>query len=217
MYARSVIRVLIADDHGLVRDGVQRVLDAQPDMSVCGHAADGEEALAAVASLRPDVVVLDVSMPRLGGLETLQRLRQRHPEVHAILLSVRGDPPLLESAIALGARGYVLKNAPSEEVVAAIREVASGGRHWSAPLCSRAEAAASEAPPATLPSAALSVRERQILCLIAEGHSAKEIAGKLGISAKTVEAHRTSLMRKLGARKATDLVRYAVRHGFVDG
>jgi DNA-binding NarL/FixJ family response regulator len=212
-----VIRVLIADDHSLVRDGVQRVLDAQPDMSVCGHAANGEEALAAVASLHPDVVVLDVSMPRLGGLETLQRLRQRHPEVRTILLSYRGDPPLLESALALGARGYVLKNAPSEEIVAAIREVAAGGCHWSAPLAPFAESAAHEKPGGTPSFVVLSGRERQTLRLIAEGLSAKEIGAQLGISAKTVEAHRTSLMRKLGARKATDLVRYAVRHGFVDG
>ena len=212
-----MIRVLIADDHGIVRAGLQMLLDAQPDITVCAHAADGEEALAAVASQRPDVVELDVSMPRLGGFETLQRLHQRHPGVRVILLSYGGDQPLVESAVALGARGYLLKTAPTEELATAIREVAAGGRYWSAPLAAYARAAPREThgPPPTL--ACLSGRERQILRMIAEGHSAKEIGAKLGISAKTVEAHRTSLMRKLGARKATDLVRYAVRHGFVDG
>ena len=211
-----MISVLIADDHGLVREGVQRLIEAQGDMRVCAQASDGEEALLAVATLHPDVVVLDVSMPRLGGLETLKMLRERHPGTRAILLSYRGDLPLVESAVALGANGYVLKNSRAEEIVDAIREVAAGGYHFSAPIAPSALPMLREPRGAAGPFASLSGRERQILCLIAEGHSAKEIGTQLGISAKTVEAHRTSLMRKLGMRKATELVRYAVRHGLVE-
>jgi len=212
-----MISVLVVDDHGLVREGVQRLIEAQSDMWVCGQAADGHEALAAIPRLRPDVVVLDVSMPHLGGLETLKALRERHPEMRAILLSYRGDLPLVESAVALGANGYVLKNSRAEEIVDAIREVAAGGHHFSAPIAPSALPMLREPRGGAGPFATLSVRKRQILCLIAEGHSAKEIGTQLGISAKTVEAHRTSLMRALGMRKATELVRYAVRHGLVEG
>ena len=156
-------------------------------------------------------------MPRLGGLDALERLRAKHPGLKVILLSVHSDSPYIQTAVSLGADGYVLKSGRATEVVAAVGAVTRGGSYFSPPVAKeiveqlrRPERASSE------PFASLSSREREVLRLIADGLSAKEIASELGISAKTVEAHRTSLMRKLGARKATELVRYALRHGLIE-
>lgn len=211
-----MISTLIADDHGLVREGLRRLLEAEPDIEVSGEAADGREVLDQVSSRQPDVLILDISMPRLGGLETLERLRADHPSVKVVLLSVHSDPPFIQSAVALGADAYVLKNAPATEVVAAVRAVLNGGSYFS-PAIAREILSQLRKPRRKGGSSAslLSGRERQVLNLIADGYSAKEIAVELKISTKTVEAHRTSLMRKLGARKATELVRYALRHGLI--
>lgn len=209
--------IVIADDHGIVREGLRRLLESEPDFTVVGEAADGREVLERVSSLRPDVVVLDITMPRLGGLETLERLRAEHPGTKVILLSVHGDSPFIQSAIALGADGYVLKTGRVAEIVTAIRETTRGGSYFS-PAVAREIVERLRTPqgegddPFTL----LTSREREILNRIAEGLSAKEIAVELDLSTKTVEAHRTSLMRKLGVRKATELVRYALRHGLIE-
>lgn len=209
--------IVIADDHGIVREGLRRLLESEPDFTVVGEAADGREVLEQVSSLRPDVVVLDITMPRLGGLETLERLRAEHPGTKVILLSVHGDSPFIQSAIALGADGYVLKTGRVAEIVTAIRETTRGGSYFS-PAVAREIVERLRTPqgegddPFTL----LTSREREILNRIAEGLSAKEIAVELDLSTKTVEAHRTSLMRKLGVRKATELVRYALRHGLIE-
>ena len=156
-------------------------------------------------------------MPRLGGLETLERLRNDHPEVKVILLSVHGDAPFIQSAISLGADGYVLKNGRAAEIVTAIRAVTKGGSYFS-PVVAREIVEQLRTPQSRNhePFSVLSAREREVLHLIAEGMSAKEVASELSISTKTVEAHRTSLMRKLGVRKATELVRYALRHGLIE-
>ena len=213
----SVISVLVADDHGIVREGLRRLLEAEEDVEVVCEAGDGREVLDQVEKHQPDVVVLDITMPRLGGLETLERIRSKHPGVKVILLSVHGDPPFIQSAISLGADGYVLKNGRASEVVTAIRAVTKGGSYFS-PAVAReiVEQLRSPKPAADEPFTLLSGREREVLHLIAEGLSAKEVATNLEISTKTVEAHRTSLMRKLGVRKATELVRYALRHGLIE-
>jgi len=212
-----VISVLIADDHGIVREGLRRLLEAEPDISVCAEASDGQEALERAEKHRPELVILDITMPRLGGLETLQRLRAEHPEMKVILLSMHGDPTFIESAVALGVDGYILKDGRASEVLAAVRAVMKGGSYFSPPVAREiVEQVRSPKRGGTEPFSVLSAREREVLRLIADGLSAKEIASDLGISTKTVEAHRTSLMRKLGARKATELVRYAVRHGLVE-
>jgi len=209
--------VLVADDHGIVREGLRRLLESEPDLEVVGEAGDGREVLAQVELYQPDAVVLDITMPKLGGLETLERLRAKHPGVKAILLSVHSDSPFIQSAISLGADGYVLKNGRADEIVTAVREVMAGGSYFS-PIVAKEiveqlrTPQKAEAEPFTL----LSGREREVLHLIADGLSAKEIAVELEISTKTVEAHRTSLMRKLGVRKATELVRYALRHGLIE-
>ncbi len=213
----QVISVLVADDHGIVREGLRRLLDSEPDLSVAAEATDGREVLEEVARHRPDVVVLDITMPRLGGLETLERLRASQPQIKVILLSVHSDPRFIQSAISLGADGYVLKNGRAAEIVSAIRAVTKGGSYFS-PLVAREIVEQLRAPKSggNEPFSLLSVREREVLHLIAEGMSAKEIASDLKISTKTVEAHRTSLMRKVGVRKATELVRNAVRHGLIE-
>jgi DNA-binding NarL/FixJ family response regulator len=212
-----VISALIADDHSVVREGLRRLLEAETDITVCAEAADGQEALRLVEKHQPSLVILDISMPRLGGLETLERLRAEHPGLKVILLSMHGAPPLIQSAVTLGADGYLLKNGRASEVVAAVRAVIKGGSYFSPPVAREiVEQARSPKRGTAEPFSTLSAREREVLHLIADGLSAKEIASKLGISTKTVEAHRTSLMRKLGARKATELVRYALRHGLVE-
>ncbi len=191
------------------------LLEADPEIRVCGQASDGREVLEQVGRSRPDVVILDITMPNLGGLETLERLRLAHPEVKAILLSVHGDPPFVQSAVSLGAEGYLLKNGPASEVLEAVRAVVSGGSYFSPPVAREIVDQLRQPQRGGDPFSLLSSREREVLHLIAEGLSAKEIATQLGISTKTVEAHRTSLMRKLNVRKATELVRYALRHGLV--
>jgi two-component system response regulator NreC len=209
--------ILIADDHGIVREGLRRILDAEQDLSVCGEAADGREVLEQVERLKPDCVVLDISMPRLGGLETLERIRRKFPRTRVVLLSVHGDSPFVQSAISLGADGYVLKNGRATEIISAVRAVLSGGNYFSPPVAKEiVEQFRGPRKETSEPFTLLSSREREVLQLIAEGLSSKEVATELDISAKTVEAHRTSLMRKVGVRKATELVRYALRHGLIE-
>lgn len=193
------------------------MLEAEGDVEVSGEARDGREVLQHVEEHKPQVVVLDISMPRMGGLETLERLRTSYPNVKVVLLSVHADAPFIQSAIALGADGYVLKNGRAAEIVTAIRAVTKGGSYFS-PMVAREIVEQLRTPQARShdPFSVLSTREREVLNLIAEGMSAKEVATELEISTKTVEAHRTSLMRKLGVRKATELVRYALRHGLIE-
>ena len=216
-YSQSMISIVVADDHGIVREGLRRLLESEPGLKVCGEAADGREVLEQVASTKPDIVVMDITMPRLGGLETLERLRKEHKQTKVILLSAHSDPSFIQSAISLGTDGYVLKDVRASEIVTAIREVMKGGSYFS-PAVAREIVDQLRAPrPASEdPFKLLSGREREVLHLIADGLSAKEVAVELSISTKTVEAHRTSLMRKLGVRKATELVRYALRHGLIE-
>lgn len=212
-----MLSILVADDHGIVREGLRRVLEAESDLKVCGEARDGREVLEAVERTHPNFVILDISMPGLGGLETLERLRAEHPAVKVLLLSVHGDATFIESAVSLGADGYLLKDGRASEVLAAVRAIERGGSYFSPPVA-REIAAQLRSPRRSPrdPFSLLSQREREVLHLIAEGLSAREVADRLGISVKTVEAHRTSLMRKLGVRKATELVRYALRHGLIE-
>jgi DNA-binding NarL/FixJ family response regulator len=207
-----MISILIADDHPLIRDGILRAVESEPDLQICAEASDGEEALGAIERYRPDVAVLDVGMPKLGGLETLRLLRERYPGTRTLLISVRGEPALVDSAIRLGADGYLLKGSNPKEIVEAIRDIASGGNHFGVGLVPEP----GEVDPGAGPFHRLSTRELDVLRRIAEGFAAKAIADQLKISPKTVEAHRSSLLRKLGLKKATELVRYAVRYGLIE-
>ena len=216
-YAHRMISIVVADDHGIVREGLRRLLESETDFKVCGEAADGQEVLDEVQRTNPDIVVLDITMPRMGGLETLERLRSEHQDTRVILFSVHNDPPFIQSAVGLRVDGYVLKNGPASEIVTAVREVMKGGSYFS-PAVAReiVEQVRSPKTDSQDPFKLLSAREREVLHLIAEGLTAKEVSTELSISTKTVEAHRTSLMRKLGVRKATELVRYALRHGLIE-
>jgi DNA-binding NarL/FixJ family response regulator len=210
-----VISVLVADDHSVVRKGIRHVIESDGHLRVCAEASDGLEVLEMIEKHEPQVVILDITMPRLSGLESLERIRAEHPGVKTILLSVHADPPMIQNAVALGADGYVLKNARTSEILAAVHAVVKGGSYFS-PTVAREIVAQIRDPRRDKPFSVLTGREREVLHRIAEGYAAKEIAQELQLSTKTIEAHRTSLMRKLGLRKATELVRYAVRHGLIE-
>ena len=211
-----MISVLVADDHSIVRKGIRHLIEAESDIIVCAEASDGKEVLEQMEKHQPDIAILDITMPRLSGLETLQQIRDKYPEVKTILLSVHSDPPMIQNAVTLGVDGYLLKNARGSEILSALRAVARGGSYFS-PAVAReiVSQIRNPRPIGEQPFSILSKREREVLHLIADGFAAKEIAVQLHISTKTVEAHRTSLMRKVGVRKATELVRYAVRHGLI--
>ncbi len=176
-YLAPMISIVIGDDHGIVREGLRRLIESEPDLKVCGEASDGREVLEEVARSKPDVVVLDISMPRLGGLETLERLRAQHPDTKVVLLSVHSDPPFIQSAIALGTDGYLLKDGRASEIVKAIRAVMKGGSFFS-PAVAReiVQQLRSTRSASGDPFSLLSGREREVLHLIADGMSAKEVA-----------------------------------------
>ncbi|MCH2169320.1 response regulator transcription factor [Myxococcota bacterium] len=211
-----MIRILVADDHSIVREGIRRVIETTQNVEVCAEASDGAEVLGCVERHRPDVVVLDINMPNLSGLECLQQIKADYDKTRVILLSFRSDGPVVQSAVNLGADGYVLKNARTDDLVDAIRAVISGGNYFSPQIAKEIISQVRDPQSGTEPFSSLSNREREILRQIADGQSAKEIAVALNISVKTVEAHRTNLMRKLKVKKATELVRYAIRHGLID-
>ncbi len=209
------MRVLIADDHGIVRGGLRLLLDRQPDMEVVGEAADGAEAVAAALAHRPDLAILDVSMPTLTGLQAARAIRARAPEVSVLMLSMHDDERYLFEALKAGAAGYVLKHEAGQELVDAARAVARGESFLTS-AGQRSLVRAWMADESTGPREPLSPREQEVLKLVAEAHTNREIGEILGLSEKTVETHRASLLRKLGMRDRVELVRYAIRRGLVE-
>jgi DNA-binding NarL/FixJ family response regulator len=210
-----VIRVLVVDDHAVVRAGLRLLLDAEEDIEVVAEAGDGEEAVRAARLERPDVVLLDVVMPNVTGIEAAPQVLRAAPEAKLLFLSMQDDPSYVREAFAAGASGYVLKEAADVEVVQAVREVAAGGRYVHPALGARmATAAAQEAREAE--EDPLSEREREVLRLLALGHTNQEIAKMLFISVRTAETHRAHVLRKLGVGSRADLVRYALAHGLLD-
>jgi two-component system, NarL family, response regulator LiaR len=201
------IRVLIADDHAVVRQGLRTFLDLQEDVEVVGEAADGEQALAAVAELEPDVVVIDLVMPNVDGIEVIRRLKQHAPGTRAIVLSSFIEDDKLFPAVRAGAAGYLLKDVQPQELVAAIRTVHAGGS-----LLHPAVAARLMKEIATDP---LTPREREVLALIARGMPNKLIARELDVAEKTVKAHVSSILAKLGVADRTQAALFAVREGLV--
>ena len=202
------IRLVLADDHVLVRQGLKTLLQSA-GFVVAGEAADGREAVRLVRSENPDVAVLDISMPQFNGLNAALELARLCPRVKLVLLTQHDEPQYVTEALRCGVRGYVLKSQAARDLVQAIEGVCRGEVYLSPGVAS----AVAEAYLAPQHTTALSVRERQVLQLIAEGHSTKAIAARLAISAKTVESHRSKLMQKLDIHDTASLVRYAIRHG----
>jgi two-component system, NarL family, response regulator NreC len=211
------LSIVLADDHPVVRRGLQALLEAEPDFSVAGETGDGLEAVRLVERLQPDVLILDLMMPGLSGLEALPIVRQRSPRTRVVVLSMHSNNAFVAAALKGGATGYVLKGSEEENLVRAVREAAAGRRFLSPPVTERAiDAYIEQARAAPLdPHETLSAREREVLQLAAEGKTSAETAARLHISHRTVENHRASLMRKLGLKNQSELVRYALRRGLI--
>jgi len=209
------IRVVLADDHRLFREGLRTLLDQQPHLEVVGEAADGTSLLARVPAWRPDVVLMDVSMPGLNGLEATRRLRAEHPGVAVVVLSMHADHRFVVEALRAGALGYVLKDCEVAALVEAIRCAARGEIHLAPAVAGNVVrdylALATDRPESAF--SVLSAREREVLQMLSEGRSVKEIAQSLVVSIKTVETHRKNVMDKLDIHSIAELTRYALREG----
>jgi two-component system response regulator NreC len=208
------IRVVIVDDHAVVRAGLRLLLEREPEIEPVAEAANAEEALFRVIEHKPDVVLIDVTMPGESGIEAIPKLLEVSPATKFLVLSMQDDPRYVRDAFAAGASGYVLKEAADSEVVAAIHQVATGGNYVNPALGARLvtadaqERAEAEADP-------LSKREHEVLRLLALGHTNQEISKTLYISVRTAETHRAHIMQKLGLSSRAELVRYALRHGLI--
>lgn len=214
----SDIRVLLVDDHALVREGIRLLLDKIEWVECVGEAKDGHEAIDRIEATRPHVVLLDISMPGMNGLETLLRIGKKHPEVRVIILSMHASEEYVYQALAGGAAGYFLKDSGTEELGAAIQAVFRGDIYLSSSVSRSVISTYVRRRGVSVrpdPFDILTSRQREILQLIAESHSTKGIARKLGISVKTVETHRAKLMARLKIRDVAGLVRYTIRTGLV--
>jgi len=208
-------RVLLADDHRMVAEGLKALLT--PAFDLVGVVEDGRALLREAAALAPDVVITDITMPGLSGIEALARLREEQPAIKVIVLTMHQDVAYARRALALGASGYVLKHAAPEELVLAINAALVGRTFLSPELTSALLQASGRDPKqAQDPVAAMTPRQREVLRLFAEGKTAKEIGAELGISARTVETHKYELMRTLGVKTSAELVHFAIRHGIVE-
>ena len=212
----SKIKILVVDDHAILREGIRALLSLYPDIEVVGEASDGLEAINKTRLLTPDIVLMDVAMPGLGGLEATTEIKKQSPSSRVVILTQHEDTEYIFPILKAGAAGYVLKKAVGTELVAAIRAVAAGGSFLypsvAAAVIEGYLHKGSEAEPSY---DRLSDREKQVLKLIAEGNSNKEIADMLSLSVKTVIAHRANLMEKLDIHNRTDLVKYAIRKGLI--
>ncbi|MCC6927733.1 MAG: response regulator transcription factor [Gemmatimonadaceae bacterium] len=222
----GVIRVVLVDDHGIVREGLRQVLATDGDFDVVGEASNGEQALAVAQQVQPDVILLDITMPGDSGLVVAQKLRSQVPAARVLMLSVHDDAEYVMQSVRAGAHGYLRKDTTPGDLRAAVRAV-HGGDAWFSPAVAkrltevlRSEATAPPAAPAPAVVAAsldvLTNREREVLALVARGLLNKEIGAQLGISTRTVEAHRDSMVRKLGIRSAAGLTRFALEQGLLE-
>jgi DNA-binding NarL/FixJ family response regulator len=212
------LRILLADDHVTVRHGLKLLIDGQTDMKVVSEAGDGETTIEQAVALKPDVVVMDISMPGMNGLVATRRLKHRQPETAIVTLTRHADDAYLQELLRAGASGYVLKQSAPSELLHAIRAVAAGGQYLDSTLTARVTAGflGREGKRESKSAVALSERESAVLRLIASGYSNKEIAGRLTLSVKTVEAHKANAMRKLGLKGRIDIVKYAVLQGWLE-
>lgn len=207
------LRLLLADDHKLVLDGISKLLEDEP--FTIDTVEDGRQVLAVAEELQPDIIVLDISMPFLNGIDAARRLRKIVPRAKILFLTMHADQEYVREALRAGASGYLLKRSAASELVVALHEVAQG-RAYISPQIAGAVLNDLRKPPVEQERAKLTPRQREALQLVAEGHSNKEIAGILGVSVKTVEYHKSCVMKALSLRTTAELTQYAIRHGLID-
>ena len=212
------VDIVLADDHHLVRQGLRALLESEPSLRVVGEASDGLEVLPLVERHKPRLVIVDVKMPGLNGLDVTRQLRDRAPGIGVIVLSMHADEAYVAQALLNGASGYVLKESRTADLLEAVNAVVDGRRYLSPPLSEKSVESWIEKASLQLdPYETLSPREREVLQLAAEGRNNPEISERLGISPRTVESHRSNLMRKLSLKGQTELVRYAIKRGLLPG
>jgi DNA-binding NarL/FixJ family response regulator len=211
----SMLRILIADDHPLVRRGLREIIAETPDMVVADEAADGREALSKAATGDYDVVLLDITMPFNSGVDVLSQLRNERPTLPVLMLSMHPEEQYAVRALRAGASGYVTKESAPEELVAAIRKVSGGGKYVSASLAERL-ASIVQGDGEALPHETLSRRESQVMCLIASGKTVSEVARELALSVKTISTYRARILEKLNLRNNAELMRYAIKNQLVE-
>lgn len=212
------IRVLVADDHAVLRAGLRMLIRAQADMDVVAEAADGDDAVRKAVEARPDVVLMDLSMPGSGGIRAIERLRQESPGSRVLVLTMHDVPAYLRAALGAGATGYVVKSAADSELLSAIRGVHRGRTVLDPELAAGVlQSSLGRRPAGGQAADPLSPREREVLDLIAQGYTNQQIADRFGLSVKTIETHRSRLVEKLGLRSRAELVRYAVDRGLFPG
>jgi DNA-binding NarL/FixJ family response regulator len=216
----KILRILVADDHDILRRGVRHLLSSRPDWQICAEARTGREAVLLCEEHKPDVAILDISMPELNGLEATRRIRKQSPLTSIIILSLHFSDELVKEVVEAGARGYVMKADTDRDLMNAVEAIANQ-RTFFTPRAAEMllsnlsdRLAPYEAP--TLLRSRLTPREREIVQLLAEGNSSKEVAGVLGISVKTAETHRANIMRKLQVHSASELVRYAIKNSIIE-
>lgn len=220
MNGPNELRILIADDHAITRTGLRELLSTRPGWTVCAEAATGREAVALAEQHRPDIAVMDIAMPELNGLEATRRIRKLFPSTEVLVLSLHYSDELVREVVDAGARAYVLKSDASKDLLRAVKSLANHQAYFTAPasevlikgFCDQNP----EATPAVSIPKILTSREREIVQLLAEGKSSKEVAGALGISVKTAETHRANILRKLKMHSVTELVRYAVKNHMIE-
>jgi two-component system, NarL family, response regulator NreC len=211
------LRIFLADDHMVVREGLKAMINAQPDMHVIGEAGDGQTAWQQAQECQPDVVIMDITMPNLNGVQATTQLKRACPDIKVLALSVHDDTSYLRQLLAAGATGYILKHTAAEDLIQAIRMVAGGGVYLDPALASHVVAGYVRVPSKASEffGAELSEREAEVVQRIAHGHSNKEIASQLNLSVKTVETYRARAMEKLGLESRSALVRYALERGWL--
>ena len=211
------VRILIVEDHATVREGLKLIVSAQSDMEVVGDTGDGRSAVSLAQQLQPDIVLMDISLPGLNGLKATALLKEHCPDVHVMALTRHQEDGYLHQMLRAGASGYILKQSPPAELLHAIRAVANGGKYLDSTVAGKMMGSyVGRAAGSAETTAALTDRETEVLRLISWGHSNKEIASRLDLSVKTVEAHKANGMKKLGMSSRIDIVRYAVLQGWLD-
>lgn len=213
--AAGPISVLLADDHTILRDGLRQLLQVEPDINVVAEASNGELAIRLAAELKPDVVVMDLSMPILGGAEATKQIVEQNPRARVLALSAHSDAAYARAVLSSGAAGYVLKRSAFDELVRAIRAVAGGDTYVDPVLAQALLPRARSSGSGTIPRVSLSERELEVVRLVARGHTAKEMATQLGVSPRTLETYKARAMAKLDLTSRADLIRYAARCGWL--